>query len=493
MATKQTLITIPVAGSGVLAPFVLLSTNAAGAVTGVTMTGSAFETGGSVIDQHGARILRHLGHQTWVVVQGDSIYRTTDAAATWTTVHGPDADLGTTVTKSAIRVVFINGIATLAFVGYDGAGGYTLFTSADGVTWSKSAKFALTAQTMALQTTTLWRGSLYCTAGLGLLARTYQADYWSKTIVEITQPDVHGTQNDSCFAVFNGQLYGAWTQLSNGRVGLYQLQGGAWVFVGNLGAAISTFAADRKIALFVQGASMYAIFMEDNPDFPVPDPVQWIWRCTEISSALAFTDRPTPVAVIHGGETNTSRVMPVVESPVGGGSIPEINLYFATAGAPLSGQGEWLWNGAFAALTAYVGGGLSVQDSWPGGSQYNGNVFWVSGQRAIDLVQALPTMVGGAGVRWGYRLYSPNPSVDTVSVQGFWGTAADEYPCAQLAANPSPVLTSPTAGTLIGQIITGLDAADNGATLFEVTWLAATNGGFPFALGEYSKTVLEVF
>lgn len=491
--TSQALVTIPVAGSGILSPWVLLSTAATGAITGVTF--GTFETGASVADQHGVRVMRYRGYQTWVLVQGDTIYRTTDAGATYSVVYGPDADLGTTVVKNALELVYPVGIpsqATLMIVGYDGAGGYSMFTSTDGVAWSKSAKYALTAQTMALQASTVWRGSVYCTAGLGFSATTYIADYTQQIIRQIAQPDVNGTQNDSSFCVFDDRLFGLWTR-STGDVGLYELVNGAWIQqIASLGL-VSTFAADRKITLWVDGAFMYALFMRDNPNFPIPDPVPLLWTCIQISSALATSDvTAATVAVIHGGEVNTARVASVADGPAGGsGTIPEIDLYFSADGVPASAMAMWKWNGPLSAITFFGGGGLSAQNSYPLGNQYNGNVFWAAGQRAIEYVSASPVI---GGVRWSFLLYSPNPSVDSVSVRGFQGTAVDEYPCGQISPNPNPVLSNPQpVGTLFGQTIIGLDAADNGATTFTVDWLALTNGGFPFAVGDYGKIVLEVF
>jgi len=485
----QLLSTQPVAGP-LGSPFVLLATDGLGASTGVTF--GAFETSGGVVDQNWARVMRYRGYQTWVAVQNDTIYRTTDAGASWAAVSGPDADLGTTTTKSGLWLVYPGGIpslATLVIVGYDGAGGYSLFSSADGVTWTKGAKYALTAQAMALQANAIWHSLLYCSAGLGAAARTYVADYNQDRITEFAQPDVHATQNDCSFCVFNDRFFGAWTKASDGAVGLFELVSSGWVLRATLAAAAPTFAADRKITLFVDQANMYAIFMIANPAFP-GDPVPLLWVCIEIDSALTVTDRPIPVAGIHGGETNESRVATIVDGPAGGsGTLPEIDLYFSTDGVSGTGVATFRFNGSFAAITA-LSGGNNAQNAWPFGRQYSGNVFWTVGSRAVEKISSAPAP---GGVRWSFQLFSPNPSVDSVSVRGFQGTAQDEYACGLLGANPNPVLANPSAGTLIGQTITGLDAADNGATTFTVDWLALTNGGFPFVVGNYGKTVLEVF
>jgi hypothetical protein len=485
----QLLSTQPVAGP-LGSPFVLLATDGFGVSTGVTF--GAFETSGGVGDQNWARVMRYRGYQTWVVVQRDTIYRTTDAGATWTAVFGPDADLGTTTTKSGLWLVYRSGAAQLVIVGYDGAGGYSLFTSTDGVTWTKGAKYALTAQTTALHANAIWRCMLFSSAGLGGSARTYIASWGQDLISQLSpQPDVHGTQNDSSFCVFNDRLFGAWTKASDGAVGLYELVSFAWVLRATLAAAAPSFAADRKITLFVDRANMYAIFMTANPDFPVPDPVNpLLWVCIEIDSALTVTPRPVPLAGIHGGETNGSRVASIADGPAGGsGTLPEIDLYFSTDGISGTGVAVYRFNGSFAAITPLAGGN-NVQNAWPFGRQYSGNVFWAVGTRAIEKVSAAPAP---GGVRWSFTLYSPNPSIDTVSVRGFQGVATDEYACGIFGPNSNPVLANPSAGTLIGQTITGLDAADNGATTFTVDWLALTNGGFPFAVGDYAKTVLEVF
>jgi hypothetical protein len=466
----------------------LLCTDGTGPSTGATF--GTFETGDSVADQFGARVMRYLGHATWVAVQGDEIFRSTDAGVSWASVFGPDADLGTTVTKSSLMLTYPNGIATLVILGYDGAGGYTSLSSTDGVTWSKGAKSALTAQTMALQGTTLWQQSLYCTAGFGGSARTYRVLLDSMNVQQITQPDMHGTQNDSAFCVFNDRFFGVWTRASTGTVGLFELLSGEWVARVTVGGTTTVFKPDRKISLFVQGSDMFSIFTEDNPAFP-GDPNPLLFVCREIDSSLTVTDRPTPVALIHGGETDFSRIAALTDGPSGGsGSVPSVYIYFAPDGLAATGVDVRLWNGPLASISGPLGGGNSTQNSWPLGVQYGGNVFWSSGQRVVEKIKSEPVE---SAVRWTFRLYSPFASVDDQSVRAFQGVATDEWPSGPLGPNSNPVLANPSAGVLVGQTITGLDAADNGATDFTVDWLAPTNGGFPFLLGEYAKTVLEVF
>jgi len=366
------------------------------------------------------------------------------------------------------------------------AGMFSVFSSTDGVTWTKTGPVALTNQTSALQANAFWQGGIFCSAGLGGSARTYRADIGAKTIVEISQPDVNGTQNDSCFAVFNDRLFGVWTKSSDGRIGLWELAGLNWGLVTTFPAAGAlSFAADRKLALFVQGTNLYMVGIAGNP---------LTWTCYEITAALAVTDvSGVTMAPIAGSETNTSRVGVIADGPInGGGTIPELDLYIAADGVSGTAVSTYRFNGSSLPISALAGGN-SVQNTWPLGVQYGGSVFWTAGQQTIELVSVTPTLIGGSGVRWGFQLFSPNASPDFVSVRGFWGTAQDEYACGPLSPNANAVLASPSAGTLIGQTIISLDAADNGATTFEVTWLAPTNGGFPFTIGEYAKNVLEVF
>lgn len=486
---SQLLSTQPVAGP-LGSPFVLLATDGAGVATGVTF--GTFETGATVGDQFFARALRFRGHQTWVVVQGDSIYRTTDAGASWSTVFGPDADLGTTVCKSGLHLVYPNGVATLMFMARHSSTttSFSVFSSIDGVTWTKTGPVTLAAQSTALQANCFWQGGLFCAAGLGGSARTFRVDCAQRTITQYSMPNMNGTQNDCGFAVFNDRLFGIWTNSSLGTVSLYEFLGTqGWVLrITSLAAAITTFAADRKIALFVQGANMYAIFMIDNPDFPVPDPEPQLWKCIEIDSALATTDRTTPLASIHGGETPQSRVTYIADAPIAGGGIPEISLYFAPDGVSGTGVAVYRWNGAFSGITPLAGGN-NVQNAWPFGVQYGGNPFWTAGDRAIECLLAFPVL---GGVRWSYRLYSPNGSPDLRDVRARYGRRVDEYTAGELSPHDNVVLSNPSHGTLIGQTIVGLDTADNGATDFQVTWLFANQTQL-LENGDFAKTTLEVF
>lgn len=111
-------------------------------------------------------------------------------------------------------------------------------------------------------------------------------------------------------------------------------------------------------------------------------------------------------------------------------------------------------------------------------------MFWTSGQRHIERGSTTPVL---GGVRWRFRLYSPNASPDSVSVRFLIGNADAESPGPTYAT-----LDDPSHGTLSAgdTQIDGLDAADNGATVFEVTWLAPIDG---FSIGNFAKITPEVF
>jgi hypothetical protein len=112
------------------------------ATQGVTF--GALESNNGAEDQAGARISRFLGHSTWIVAMGTSIFRSTDGGATYSTVFGPDADLGTNGAKAGPYLLYPGGTATLVIAAKaDGSSSWRLFTSTDGVTWAKSAAFVL--------------------------------------------------------------------------------------------------------------------------------------------------------------------------------------------------------------------------------------------------------------------------------------------------------------------------------------------------------------
>jgi hypothetical protein len=457
-------------------------------VTGVAanqgVTFGTLEAGTATSDEAHQRVARFRGHSTWIALVANTIQRSTDAGATYAAVV-TDADLGTShANKAGPYLVYVAGVATLVVVSRATAASTSrfLWTSTDGIVWVKSGPFVLTFFPVTpVHDVVLWRGSFYGEEGTDA-ATGVRTLVWNPSALTVSQIAAAGpTQaGEIALCVFNDRLFGLWVTNGSNRLDLYELLGGAWTIriTGVIAAPDCAPATSAKYALFADGANMIAIAVNTTLG---------AWRVFSISSTLVSTDvtAATGIATVLGAATNTSSIASLADgSAPGSGALPTIYLYQTpnrTAGTAFT---VVLWNGIAMPMVS-IGSGGDVAQALPFGDQatLGGNVFWTSGQRHVERLTAVAVT---GGVRWMFHIYSPNPAVDTVSVRWAYGTNTDEYP-----HTPYATLSAPSAGVLSGgNTITGLDAADNGATNFFVTWLAQTDG---FSTGDFAKTDPNIF
>jgi hypothetical protein len=445
---------------------------------GVALPSATTETDDWNLLPGSQRAIRFGGYQTWIVVQKSRIYRTTDAGATYSTVFGPDTDLGD-AGKTGPYLFYINGTATLVVIAINSSGAMRQFTSTDGITWTKSGTLSSPggAVNYPFVSTVQWRGSLYFIRRNTSTASTpsYALNPGAGTLTEIAQTVGGGQYNYDMCAV-NDKLFQLAYDSGGPSWKLFELSGGAWVLrvtivtvggITNTGAPALFYdnASGRLVALMMSGTGpSYRAFSIDPSTFGTTD------LGATITGAFGTADDAAIFRVIYDGSVT-----------VGGTPVPFI-CYKSTGGA--GAMTEFQWNGVASAPTS-VGSGVDAAFCVPFGDQATagGSVFWTSGQRHVERLTATPV---AGGVRYGFKLYSPNASVDTVSVAWIRGLAASEFP-----ATPFASLQNPSAGTISGgNQIDGLDAADNGATTFLVTWDASGDG---YPNNAFAKTCPTVF
>lgn len=455
-------------------------------VTGVASAqGVAFgslETSGVVADQQGQRVCRFLGHSTWIVVAGTSIFRTTDAGATYSTVFGPDAELANQPSRSGPHLLYPNGVATLVVAAKlpGTTTSWKLYTSTDGVTWTKSGAFSLLdTGTLCLYAVTEWRGSIYAfTTGGGT---THTFIFNSSTMSVVTGLPAVGVQC-LAMAVYNDRLFALGTAPSaTSARSLFEFIGGTWQNVQDqFIVALLSPVTDQKFCLFTDPASNLLVGICTGVAGAAG------WRAFTWDNSLVRTEITSAIAIqsVLGAASTTSRIAEMVDRQDNPATLhPSIYLYVAANGALGSPMSVYQWNGIASPITS-IGAGGNVRHAIPFGVRNGGECFWTSGQRHIERISATPVI---GGVRFGFKIYSPLPSVDAVSVRWLLAPAGDESP-----HTPYATLSNPSVGTLSAgnTQVDGLDAADNGATTFFVTWLAQTDG---YSIGTFAKTTPQIF
>lgn len=460
---------------------------------------TASETGPGRGDQACQRIVRYRGYQTFVALQNQEIFRSTDGGASWSTVYGADGALSTSVAKAGPFVVYryVNGVWKqwlVILARTTTAGTWAVLHSEDGSAWAKVTTSGLTDQTMPPQSGTLWCGQLFFAAGLGGSARTLILDCQSFSVRQVTPPNLHGTFNDTCHAILDHRLFGLWTK-SNGAVTLHEYvpQENAWVerLVILASGPNTTYALDRKSALFADQSDgkLYAVFAIST------GASTFEWRAYAITvSGATFTPADVTAATVSGvapfAVAATARVAVIADGPAGtAGQQPEIGLFFNEVSAVATPVGYYAfrWNGGAAAVTSLgtTGPGAMVpQVAYPWGAQYGGNPFWVDGNRTIELTQLAPLL---GAMQLSFTMDTPEASPDDVQVSGYFGNAADEY---VHGTDPTASLSNPSSGAMGGDVVTGLDAAAGG--IVTVDWTPSDQPSDPPAPGAYAKLVLSL-
>lgn len=437
------------------------------------------ETGAGVADQAFQRVVRFRGHQTLIAVVNTSIYRSTDAGVSWTAVVSADSDLGGTGAKAGPFVLHPAGVPTLVILARTSTSSWKLFTSTDGSSWQKSSAFTLVdSGAQPIQQVVSWQGALYGFAGFGSNARTF---IWNTTSASVVAAPT-AVFSGSCphaMTVFNDRLFALSTPAADAQARtLYEFSSGAWVardasFLTSQG----TPGADQKMLLFVDPAANVLVGWCPQ--------VGTGWRCFTWDSLLGRNEITSSVgASLLGTAANTSRLAAVVDGMDPGlGASPRVFVYHAANGTAGTAFSVFRWVGVSSQMAA-IGSGGDVQHAMPFGVQYQGSCFFTPGQRHIERVSATPV---NGGVKWGIKLYSPvsSPSTDSVDVCFYLGEAEAEYP-----GTPKATLASPSTGSITGgNTWTGLNAADNGSTTFEVTWKAEDDG---YLDGERVKIVPQI-
>ena len=359
----------------------------------------SLETGSGVQDLCEQRVIRFLGHRTFVACVNTKIFRSTDAGANWTEVLS-DANLGTTAAKGGPVISYPGGVPTLSIFANNG-GTWRIFYSTDGSSWSSSSGISLNNTTIPLSRLVQWRGIWYGVSGNGSGRRCFS---WNPGTLTASQASFANSPNSGgtpqSLAVFNDRLFALNTSsASSGTLWLEELKGGTWTTVLTIATGVGNSSVDAKYALFVDGPHLVGVL------FAVTGTAWRVFRWdanlnqTEISSTV-------DLASVVGSPSGTSRIVPLVDgNDPGSGEDPTIFLFYAANGTAGTALTLLRWNGVSSPVR-YLGRGGNVQHALPLGVQPGGSCFWTSGQRHVERLGSTPV---SGGMRWKFRLYSCPP------------------------------------------------------------------------------------
>lgn len=250
---------------------------------------------------------------------------------------------------------------------------------------------------------------------------------------------------------------------------------GSWSLLATLATGVGASSAPGHLGMFMpDGANLWCFWFNTNAG-------GWRASVSAGSNLSSWTNDNTPVPVaLQSGQTRDTAWCPWVDAEATPGVYPTRYAFHTTPRSPSGAMTLYQWNGGAAPMTAIDSGGDRLDHLNIGMLSQGSNTQNV-GERKIELVSTTPVL---GGERWTFKLYSPLPSVDTANVRFWIGTAQEEFPITQAQ------ISNASIGTIVANAITGLDAADNGVTNFQVTVNLQAMGYSP---GQRRKLVAEVY
>lgn len=457
-------------GSG---PVLKAYTNGTPTILGTTF-GAADGMGGYGPDtefMNNAQFCYFLGF--FYALVGGKIYKATDLTATsWTLVLTINvSNLATTIqaVHSGLQVVFNAGVPMMVVI-YLASTSKTAVWSADGSVWTETPSITTAAGYAQFNTPMLYHGKLY-TYLYNTISNTSGSwvifDPASKTLstfaMTFASSDMAAAMTVCQDRIFHQQISGT-------TITLYELSGASAVARATIRSGATPMAKDGKSVIWSDGGFLYSMYwVSAGVGWEVKQITLDTWSMTDETSTMI----PVEMAGVSS-PPNTGRVGMLTDGVASPGSTPGRFIYYAHDGGTATAWSVYKLNG-ISAMVFLDSGGLA-SDAMPFYTQVDGDVFFSSGQKKIELISR--TAVPG-GVRYSFKIWGAS---ETVSVRGWYCPATGDFP------DTAATLSNPSVGVLSGNTVIGLTA--DGITTVQLTWLAATDG---FATGDFPKFLLEQF
>jgi hypothetical protein len=439
----------------------------------------------TVIERGGAhannRVIQ-FGNNTIYALAVNTVYRSTNGGASWTSVYTLSYLAGIQTNKTGIFLPYINGIPHLALFWKNTAGSDSVMgaISSNGTTWTTYGPVVISGANISSGwgPNYMYRNKLFTVRSssnqFGGLPLLFSFDPGAGTFTLVTTSSVlSSTQAGGyTFGEFNGNLMLLFAD-SGATARLAVLSGGNFGNVVSFGAI--TGGVGNQYGMFADGSNLYCFIWTSAAAG---------WKCWEVSASYVATDISTTVIPVGltgttgGGNTSFSgRVWPMVDQEASPGANPNKYIYFSDNFTGVSDWTVFQWQGSGSVMTQLdTGGGVSSQ-ALSVVTYSQGSYFWSSDANSIELTNRTPL---ANALRLYFVVFSPSGTA-TVDVRAWRASALEEYPIT------AATLTDPSSGSMSGNTITGL-IADN-VTVYQVTWQTATDG---FAAGDPYSLILEV-
>jgi len=437
-----------------------------------TSFGTAESTSGSIL-QALNRVIQFGSQNTFLALVNNQVWRSTDAATTWTNVYSFSGSSGQC---SGLNVIYINGIPTVCFIWNSAGSVINGSYSTDGITWTENSGFAAPSAIGALGKDTIYRNTLYVCPMVIVGGPSYATIIIGYTPgsppfsvdVPAGQPPINAS-----LCVFNDTLYYMSMSVVGATRRIYALNAlTLQLAVTLIASGGTTTMYNNKSGMFVDSNSGDLIaFTKGSAVAPTFSSNTGPWSCFRISSSFVVTDISAtvlPSGMLLATTPTSDKVLTCVDGEADPGTNPNKYIIYATAVVSTDPMTLYQWNGVSTTMSTLDSGGNGL-DALTLSNNCQGVGFWTSGENSIQLINRAPSTTG---MILSFKLYSTG-NIGVVNIRAWFGTVLEEYPI--------------TAATLIGTT-TGLTA--DGSTTYLVTWNNFADG---ISAGSRFRLIMEAY
>lgn len=424
--------------------------------------------------QPAGRVIRFGGLNTYLAATGTNIWRTTDGGTTWTAVY-TFTPMTQTGNKSGFTVVYLNGVPAVNIIW--SATNHDLYNtySFNGVTWTTQGPVTfvnLGGTELGLNEQVVSGSTIYCATPREMIISIPGANNIVFTTLSGQQLNVYAT----AVCEFNNRIFTLYIQTAGTTLTIGEIVGVTPSVIASLVTGVGPNDHGGG-TLFVDGTNMFAISPMGSTGG---------LRCWQISSSLTVTEITSTVipATLSGATlSSSSRSRTVIDGVSSPGSAPTIYVFFASNANSL--WAVYRWNGNAAQMSLIDQGG-STRHSIPFFDNVTGtyfvadSVFPSTNGISVEITNRTFT---ATGVRLSFKIYGTSAG-GAANFRIYVGASNAEYP------TTAGTLTDPSVGTISGSNINIGLTADNGATTYQVTWAAQTDG---FATNSEFRLIGDAF
>jgi hypothetical protein len=416
--------------------------------------------------------------EAFYAVAGSTVYRSFDDGANWEVVFAlTPISASTTIKKSGLNIIYMNGLPALTIFWRDDTGGnwYGAYTF-DGVNWTRQGGFSVTSGNpgSGLTSDTVYQNVIYCTS----MPINQGVVYYNPAANIIGQIGLNNSSGAGCGCIceYNNRLFILYTRTTNSDSNLYEIIGGAAFPITDGINGIGNASTGNMCALFADRAErtpdLYGIF-HGSTGFVAYRWTSSLGTPTNITSSVL----PTALSTI----ANTARAVVLVDD-VDITAHPRVYIYAAPSGLSTAQWSIYEWEGPSIVMSLVPGSVLtgSAAHAIPANRTSAGPYFWNLASSYVIITNREYLTTGG--IRLTMRLYASSP---TNAFRAFFAIAGEEYPIRPCT------LSNPISGTVVGgTLVLNMNRGTPSGTYFQVTWLAQDDG---LVNGDQFKLVCENF